>query len=100
MGNKLNIQKTKFDGLFVIEPISHKDDRGFFSRVFCEDELKEIFKEKNIKQVNHSVTNKKGTVRGMHFQYSPDCEVKMVKCIVIHSHQFLLNILFLDNYFQ
>ncbi len=81
MGNKLNIQKTKLDGLYVIEPIVHKDERGAFFRVFCEDELKEIFKEKNIKQVNHSVTSIKGTVRGMHFQYAPDTEVKMVKCI-------------------
>ena len=81
MDEKLKIQNTKFEGLFIIEPNSHKDDRGTFSRVFCEDELKEILKEKNIKQINHSVTNKKGTVRGMHFQYAPDCEVKLVKCV-------------------
>jgi dTDP-4-dehydrorhamnose 3,5-epimerase len=81
VGNKLNIQKTEFDGLYVIEPIVHEDDRGSFSRVFCEDELSDIFQEKNIKQVNHSVTTKKGTVRGMHFQYAPNCEVKILKCI-------------------
>ena len=78
---KLNINKTKFDGLYVIESIVNKDERGSFSKVFCENELNDIFKEKNIKQVNHSMTNKKGTVRGMHFQYAPDCEVKIVKCI-------------------
>lgn len=81
MGNKLNIKETKFDGLHVIEPISHKDERGVFSRVFCENELSDILQEKKIKQVNHSITSKKGTVRGMHFQYAPDCEAKMVKCI-------------------
>lgn len=81
MGDKLNIQNTDFDGLFVIESLSYKDERGTFSRVFCADELKNIFKEKSIQQINHSITKKKGTVRGMHFQYAPECEVKMIKCI-------------------
>lgn len=81
MGNKLKIQSTAFDGLFVIEPLANIDDRGIFSRVFCTEELKNIFKEKSIKQINHSITAKKGTVRGMHFQYAPDCEVKMVTCL-------------------
>jgi len=78
---KLKIINTKLEGLHVIEPIVHEDNRGAFFRVFCEDELNELFKENNIKQVNHSITSKKGTVRGMHFQYHPDCEVKFVKCI-------------------
>jgi dTDP-4-dehydrorhamnose 3,5-epimerase len=81
MGSKLNIQNTRFNDLHTIEPIVHKDDRGGFYRVFCEDELKDIFKENSIKQINHSITNTKGTVRGMHFQYEPDTEVKIVKCI-------------------
>lgn len=80
MDKKLNISPTKFKDLYIIEPNSFKDERGSFSRIFCEDELKDIFKF-NIKQVNHSLTNKKGTVRGLHFQYEPNAEVKMVKCI-------------------
>lgn len=78
---KLNIKATFFDGLYEIEPIIHTDDRGSFSRIFCHNELSEIFKDNNIKQVNHSITLKKGTVRGLHFQYLPDCEIKMVKCV-------------------
>ena len=81
MGSKLNIQNTKLEGLCIIEPVIQEDNRGAFFRVFCKDELKDIFKEQEIKQVNHSITNKKGTVRGMHFQCAPDCEVKLVKCI-------------------
>lgn len=80
MDKKLNILPTKFKDLYIIEPNSFKDERGIFSRIFCEDELKDIFKF-NIKQINHSVTNKKGTVRGLHFQYEPYSEIKMVKCI-------------------
>lgn len=80
MGSSLNITPTDFNGLFVIEPNTHKDKRGFFSRIYCIDELKEIT-NMNIKQINHSFTNKKGTIRGMHFQYEPDSEVKIIKCI-------------------
>jgi dTDP-4-dehydrorhamnose 3,5-epimerase len=80
MNQKLNIIKTDFKNLYIIEPNSFKDERGAFSRVFCEEELKDIFKF-NIKQINHSVTKEKGTVRGLHFQYEPFAEIKMVKCL-------------------
>lgn len=80
MDKKLEITKTDFEELYIIEPNTFKDERGAFSRVFCEDELKDIF-HFNIKQINHSVTKEKGTVRGLHFQYEPYAEVKMVKCI-------------------
>jgi len=77
---KLNIQNTLFEGVFIISPNKYEDDRGSFSRVFCQEEMSEITRE-NFVQVNHSITLNKGTVRGMHFQYSPNAEVKMVKCI-------------------
>ncbi len=80
MDKTLNIIKTDIKGLFIIEPITVKDERGSFSRIFCLNELNKIFNE-NIKQINHSSTNKKGTVRGLHYQYEPFSEVKIVKCI-------------------
>lgn len=80
MDKKLNITNTAFEGLYVIEPNTFKDERGAFGRVFCEEELRYIFKS-NIKQINHSITKEKGTVRGLHFQYEPYAEIKMVKCI-------------------
>jgi dTDP-4-dehydrorhamnose 3,5-epimerase len=81
VGNKLNIINTKFDDLYIVEPVINKDDRGMFLKVFCDEEFKNIFKNNTIRQINHSQTKHKGTVRGMHFQYSPDTEVKIVKCI-------------------
>lgn len=81
MGNKLKIENTKFEGLYVLHPVIHKDNRGVFSRVFCEDELAEVLVGENIKQINHSITDKKGTVRGMHFQYAPNAEVKIIRCM-------------------
>jgi len=77
---KLNITSLELDGAYIITPNRHKDERGSFSRVFCQEEMANINQE-NFVQVNHSITRKKGTVRGMHFQYPPNTEVKMVKCI-------------------
>ncbi|RLA80838.1 MAG: dTDP-4-dehydrorhamnose 3,5-epimerase [Epsilonproteobacteria bacterium] len=92
MGNKLNIVKTSIEDVFILEPNSHVDSRGSFSRIFCQDELKEVLKENSIKQVNHSVTYKKGSVRGMHFQYAPDCEIKLLKCIRGSIVDFIVDI--------
>jgi len=80
MDKKLNLTATNIKGVYLIEPNSFCDERGSFSRVYCENELQEI-SNFSIKQINHSITKEKGTVRGMHFQYEPSSEIKMVKCI-------------------
>lgn len=80
MDKKLKILPTPLSGLYIIEPNSFIDERGSFSRVYCEDELAELVGVE-IKQINHSITKQKGSVRGLHFQYEPDAELKMVKCI-------------------
>lgn len=74
------INETGFQGLFIIENIPLQDERGLFSRVFCKKELFQICK-KEIVQINHSVNNKKGTIRGMHYQVSPYAESKLIRCI-------------------
>ncbi|PLX66993.1 MAG: dTDP-4-dehydrorhamnose 3,5-epimerase [Denitrovibrio sp.] len=80
MGNKLNIKKLPLLDSFLITPNSFKDDRGFFARVYCTEELSSIT-DKPFLQVNQSLSYKKGTVRGMHFQHPPHSEIKIVKCI-------------------
>jgi dTDP-4-dehydrorhamnose 3,5-epimerase len=69
------------ENAYVIEPEPFKDTRGLFSRIFCEDEFRSINLVKKIVQVNHSITIKQGTIRGMHFQRVPMAEIKMVKCL-------------------
>lgn len=73
--------KTQFAGLFIIEIDPFQDDRGIFYRIYCEDEFNEINHSKKIVQINYSQTKKKGTVRGLHFQYAPKMEIKMIRCI-------------------
>ena len=77
----MKIKQTPLQDAFVIESEPYKDDRGLFVRVFCWQELRDILHDKNIVQINHSLTRQKGALRGMHFQYSPKSEIKMVKCL-------------------
>ena len=73
--------KTEIKDLYIIEPTPFIDNRGKFFRVFCKNELKEINHSKEIVNINLSQTKKKGAIRGMHFQYPPKAEIKIVSCI-------------------
>lgn len=68
-------------GACIIVPETHSDTRGLFARLFCEKDLEPIGHTKRIVQINHSRTVKKGAIRGMHFQYPPKAEIKIIKCI-------------------
>jgi len=62
-----------------IEPIA--DDRGFFARTFCKREFEARGLETNFVQCSISYNKKRGTLRGMHYQFSPYEETKIVSCI-------------------
>jgi dTDP-4-dehydrorhamnose 3,5-epimerase len=71
----------KLQGAFRIDLEPQGDQRRQLTRLFCTNELKEIGHIKPIVNVNYSYTQRKGTIRGLHFQYPPDCEIKIVKCL-------------------
>jgi len=77
----MKIEQTKIHGVAVIHSEPFKDNRGFFNRIFCQKELETIRPDIVIAQINHSMTRAKGTIRGMHFQYPPHSEMKIVRCI-------------------
>ena len=77
----MKINKLPLEDAFVIEPEPFRDNRGTFARVFCQNELQSILHGKNIVQINYSMTRQKGAIRGMHFQYPPKAEIKIVKCL-------------------
>ena len=58
------------------------DSRGWFARTYCKNEFAAIGHTKEWVQLNHSFTNVKGSIRGMHYQLPPFKEIKMVRCIV------------------
>ncbi|MEN6622573.1 MAG: dTDP-4-dehydrorhamnose 3,5-epimerase [Smithella sp.] len=79
--NRFDFHLTSLEGLWIIKRKLIEDPRGFFCRFFCTEELQAVGFRKPIAQINHSFTIKKGTVRGMHFQYPPNTECKIVTCM-------------------
>ncbi len=71
----------KLAGAYHIETTPFQDQRGFFTRTFCENEFAEFGLKQHYVQANHSGTFGKGIIRGMHFQRPPHAEVKVIKCI-------------------
>ena len=73
--------ETKLHGAFIIELDRHEDNRGFFARLFCEKEFAAHGLKPVIAQVNVGSNAKRGTLRGMHFQFPPAAETKYVRCV-------------------
>lgn len=72
--------ETKLKGAFVIDIKRISDERGFFGRSWCKNEMEEHGVNPNVVQSNISFNKKKGTLRGMHFQVHPHEETKLVRC--------------------
>jgi dTDP-4-dehydrorhamnose 3,5-epimerase len=73
-------KETKLGGAFIIDLEKHQDERGFFARTFCRKELEQHGLISDVAQANMSLSQKKGTLRGMHYQRSPFEETKLVRC--------------------
>jgi dTDP-4-dehydrorhamnose 3,5-epimerase len=72
--------ETFLKGAFVIDLEKREDDRGFFARTFCQREFAEHGLEVQVAQCNLSFNERKGTLRGMHYQVPPFEEAKLVRC--------------------
>lgn len=71
---------TNLPGVFEIWIEPHCDERGFFARTWCQKEFEEHGFNPRLVQCNVSFNQRKGTLRGMHFQASPHAEAKLVRC--------------------
>jgi len=71
--------ETKLRGAFILDLEKREDNRGFFARVFCQREFEQHGLKPVIAQANVAFSRWKGTVRGMHFQYPPAAETKLVR---------------------
>jgi dTDP-4-dehydrorhamnose 3,5-epimerase len=73
-------KETKLKGTFVVEPELINDERGFFACSWSMDEFEKQGLNPQLMQCNISFNNKRGTLRGMHFQEKPHEEAKLVRC--------------------
>jgi dTDP-4-dehydrorhamnose 3,5-epimerase len=84
--------KTKLDGVFLIEPEKHEDERGFFARTWCQQEFNTHNLNSNLAQCSISFNTKKGTLRGMHYQAEPFPETKVVRCTMGSIYDVVLDL--------
>lgn len=78
---RFTVRDTPLAGLKIVERKPLGDSRGFITRLFCAEELAVAGWHKPAAQINQTLTQKRGTVRGMHFQNKIYSEMKLVSCL-------------------
>jgi dTDP-4-dehydrorhamnose 3,5-epimerase len=73
--------ETKLAGAYTIEIDPIRDNRGYFARSWSKPDFEERGLNANVVQANVASNEEKGTLRGMHFQYSPHAETKLVRVV-------------------
>jgi dTDP-4-dehydrorhamnose 3,5-epimerase len=73
-------RETKLPGAYVIDLEPHRDERGFFARAWCQREFEDRGLNPRLVQCNISYNERRGTLRGMHYQAPPHEEAKLVRC--------------------
>lgn len=72
--------ETKLKGAFILELERLEDERGFFARTWCYREFVKHGLNPSLAQCSISFNEKRGTLRGMHYQAAPHEEAKLVRC--------------------
>jgi dTDP-4-dehydrorhamnose 3,5-epimerase len=72
--------ETRLPGAFIVDIERRSDDRGFFARVFCQREFARHGLAYDVAQANVAFNHRLGVVRGLHFQFPPAAETKLVRC--------------------
>src|ERR1700747_2891174 len=72
--------ETALRGAFILDLEKRGDERGFLARMFCQKEFVAHGLKPLIAQANIASSTRTGTLRGMHFQYPPAAESKLVRC--------------------
>lgn len=75
------IKKKKIDGVFEINLKPHKDYRGFFMRTYDEKIFRDNGLHKGWVQESHSYSKEKNILRGLHFQFPPYTEAKLIRAV-------------------
>ena len=77
----MEIKATSFEGLFILQPKLHKDQRGVFLESFRLDKLEaELGYKLNLIQDNETHSNY-GVIRGMHYQLPPLAQSKLIRVV-------------------
>jgi dTDP-4-dehydrorhamnose 3,5-epimerase len=88
----VTFDETALPGAFVIELERHSDERGFFARTFAIDEFANAGLATELIQTSIAWNATAGTIRGLHFQYPPDAEAKIVRCTRGAVHDVIVDL--------
>jgi len=86
------IKERKLRGVFEIQLEPHEDKRGFFMRVYDDTIFRKYRIHRNWVQENHSLSVEKGVIRGMHFQFPPHTETKLVRAISGETYDVFIDL--------
>jgi len=81
MTQQFDFTDTPLEGLKIVQRRVKEDSRGFLSRIYCANEFAGHGFNKSVSQVNQTLTYKKASVRGLHYQLMPHTEIKLVSCV-------------------
>ena len=84
--------ETKPKGVFIIEPEKLEDERGFFARTWDFEIFKEHGLNPKLVQCSISYNEKKGTLRGLHYQVSPYEEAKLIRCTRGKAYEVMIDL--------
>jgi dTDP-4-dehydrorhamnose 3,5-epimerase len=88
----MKFEKGTLDRVWIISHELSSDERGYFTRIYCEEEFAKKGLPTKFPQTNLSYNKLRGTVRGMHYQKSPHGEVKVIRCSRGHVHDALVDL--------
>lgn len=88
----MKFEQLGASGLWVIDQERKSDERGWLSRTYCKIEFEQIGFTGEWVQHNHTFTQQAGSIRGMHYQFPPFTEVKLVRCIVGAIHDVVIDL--------
>src|SRR5437870_1696369 len=77
----MNFEPLAVAGAFAVTLEPRGDERGWFSRMFCQQEMAEHTLDPRVSQVNNSFSKDAGTLRGIHYQVGPAAETKLVRAV-------------------
>jgi len=85
-------KETSLEGALIVEPERLPDERGFFARTWDEREFQARGLNQRLVQCSISFNNKKGTLRGMHYQAKPHEEAKLVRCTMGEIYDVIIDL--------
>jgi dTDP-4-dehydrorhamnose 3,5-epimerase len=86
------LRPQELDGAFLVEIEPAEDHRGFYAKSFSAREFSDHGLADSFVEAGISYNARRGTVRGMHMQFAPHAQAKLVRCTRGAIHDVILDL--------